>query len=43
MVDGYHGQPIDLFYSTGVHYSRPGAQMLGEFLYHQINWHSAAQ
>jgi len=43
MVDGYHGQPIDLFYSTGVHYSRLGAQMLGEFLYHQINWHSAVQ
>lgn len=42
MVDGYHGQPMDLFHYTGVHYSRLGAEMLGEFLYQQINWHVAA-
>ena len=43
MVDGYHGPPMDLFYSSGVHYSRAGAEMLGEFLYQQINWHAAAR
>ena len=43
VVDCYRGRPMDLFHTSGVHFSRLGSQMLGEFLYRQINRYLATR